>query len=457
MAEECEFVTLLGAITLDPSEFPSKHIDVTFYSYEQIPFLEAQLAQFHRLGNTKKQGMVEEKLKDMRERHAKVARVMRLEAERFMQKFPRELRDMVYRNLYVKSEEIKVWPRIIDNKIHICMPRDEAMYLSWHHVGPVALEAAEVFYRENTFHMNMQGDDSFQNIDAKRMVEVTAAFLNTDHYGTLPPESRTGPVPPMIQNFHISLPLIDRVSTQLLNGQFVDPFSIAMRGERHFGPPPSDLDFELEYQELFTQDDATDLRAWIWSLLHEYPFKKLTISYIGAVQRLLNAFRTLQPVVRKIRTWHPCLKLKVVELDSDAQWGPELDRDITDGFDDPSPADLENFETIGPRPLFELDFHSDPLVAAVGWYKRDREVPITDHLISAGGMAYMRVLMKEYNDAREFCAVHMQTLREIAKMKREVEDMTPEARAIRFAFFPRVMQQFTAQPLVPIPVGEFSG
>ncbi|KAF2397634.1 hypothetical protein EJ06DRAFT_550674 [Trichodelitschia bisporula] len=68
--------------------------------------------------------------------HRKVAKVLRLDAELFMQKLPRELRIMVYRELYVKSEEIKVWPRIIDNKIHIHMPRDEAMYLRWQFVSP---------------------------------------------------------------------------------------------------------------------------------------------------------------------------------------------------------------------------------------------------------------------------------------------------------------------------------
>ena len=119
--------------------------------------------------------------------HEQGAKVLRRKAQA-LAALPREMRDAIFEQIYVQKNPIVVSCSRHGNGLLFDMPKDTALYMSSLHVGEsLAREAAEIFWKSNTFTFNI--GSAYRSFRPRHgsglwVQSELDEWSTTDHYGS---------------------------------------------------------------------------------------------------------------------------------------------------------------------------------------------------------------------------------------------------------------------------------
>jgi hypothetical protein len=336
---------------------------------------------------------------------------------------PREMRDAIFEQLYVEAEPVDVtWSRIGDNII-FDMPKDKALYLSEWHVGPqIAMEAAEIFYRRNTFLFNQfrphcsHGERTRKGLTEQRFDQ----WFDTDHFGS-------GVTPRgLVRKIDLQLLFATEYHLETVNYSTTSVFCI-----------PDHAKFEAQCDENRAAYNAFDNRAQLDYLSNLDGLQELHITALYEQHYCDQLNRLISPYVRRIKA----NGIKVAVHYSAAWVDVTFDgnEEFTNFFDEPSANDYKIFEQVARRPKTPNPNNcDDPILSWWDWAQGQTEQVLYDNLAVNPG--FVRVWLQEHFEVYTFYQKNKNLLRELDRIKVDVEGQNARMKAIGLRYFNRIVE-----------------
>jgi hypothetical protein len=355
---------------------------------------------------------------NLREGHEEVAKKLQVKAK-VLSALPREMRDAIFEQLYIREEPIEVeWSRIGDNII-FKMPKDEALYLSAWHVGAqIAGEAAEIFYKHNLFAFNALDADpphwTLSRNDREMTQEKFEQWFDTDHFGSgIKPRG------------------------------LVRKIDLYFREASHYynvwcsSTLPSHRGFETEYDKQHQMDAKFDHRAQLEYLSTIEGLQEIRISCPIDGDNSDILCRLISPVVRQLKV----NRVKVViRRRSYSEYNAiEHGSDFSSYFDEPSAEDYVAFEKVTGRGKFHNpNEYEDVLLAWWDLVKESRGCGVYN--IPDVNPGFVRVWLTEHIEVYNFHQKNRNLLGELDGLKADVEWQESRAKAVRLRYYVRVTE-----------------
>jgi hypothetical protein len=377
---------------------------------------------------------LESKLAKLKAGHEEGAKVLRQKALA-LAALPREMRDAIFEQIYIKDTAIEVtWSRLGNNHIFE-MPKDTGLYMSSLHVGPeLAREAAEIFYKRNTF--------TFVRAASKYATGYNLGFSHweraqldswfaRDHYGS-------GVVPTdFIRNLEIRL----------------DPpghsFNGALLYSWENNSNETKLCNHIAMESLCDnvsqdwQDYRSRLRGFLqYSTLQQVRF---VVSPLG--HAFDTVVRIINPVVREFQAAGVKVILQQYTQKTRDTAAEELD--LSNIFEVPSDEDLaayfartqrkSTFVDDPERDTFDTWKIIDSGAHAISTIGNDM---VDAYVAETEKREFMRVWMHEHYEMYKFLKRDHELFRMVGDMVREFRSLDPEERDLRWRLYPRIMSHF---------------
>jgi hypothetical protein len=337
---------------------------------------------------------------------------------------PREMRDAIFEQLYVRETAIEVHCYRLGQKTVFDMPTDEALYLSQLHVGrEVASEAADIFYKRNLFQFSTASARSAAKVDWSK--DTFEQWWDTDHYGSdIVPRDIVRRV-----NLKMQGPLDDGFDS---TKELTSP-SLIFQISGH-------LLFEAQYTNFHnihasqpnnTLWDHRDQLRYLLSLdsLHEVHLTA-PVATVCADQLL----RLLSPYVLQ-------LKEKSVKVFVECIFPSGDIKDVSHFFDTPSQEDQILFETVSGRPRHQiLGTEIDPVAA---WWALSLKRSRSNYGLESVEPGFVRVWLHEHYDVFQFYRRHRVLVEQLERIKDDVEMQDQETRRIRRDHYARVIDMMS--------------
>jgi hypothetical protein len=352
--------------------------------------------------------------------HEEVANKLQLKAKA-LAALPREMRDAIFEQLYIQDHPIEVKSSRIGDNVVFQMPKDKALYLSKWHVGPqVASEAAIIFYKYNTFVFNSEIGCSYGRGRIDITAEKLEQWLDTDHFASgMTPRG-------MVRKIKIHL---RGGNHYFLNTTTWDGTTPKIPGHAKF---ESQVDENRIVHNEFDQRGQLDYLSKIEGL-HEICI--VVLKETGLCDQLN---RLISPCIRQIRENGTNVVVQRVHCVTDWEENPSEDKVVTHFFDEPSADDYKTFEEItGRGKTHNPNKYEDPMLAWWDWAKEKKDYDL--YHSESVNPAFVRVWLQEHFEAYTFYQKNKNLLRELDRIKADVEWQEATTKDIRLKYYNRVV------------------
>lgn len=375
---------------------------------------------------------LESKLAKLQAGHEAGAAIIRQKATG-LAALPKELRDAIFEMMYVEKTPVEIsWSRV-GSKFLFEMPKDPGLYMSVLHVGlQLAREAAEIFYKHNTFTFVRIANNrncynpGFSNWEAEHL----SSWFDTDHYGS-------GCTPKdFVRKLEIRL----------------DPPGYCFNDGVYYswsGDNAIKLCNHIEMENLCSNvtRDWQDYRGRL-RFLHE-SLEGTLLQHINIVvppqgDRFDTVARIINPFIRTTREIG--LKVTFEQYTPETGDSPAEQVDLSDIFDTPSDSDYaEYFARTERKSTFEDDPERDMFDTwkLVDAGSHDVQV-INDKAIDAYNVetvkkGFLRTWMHEHHEMYKFICRQGDQYLIIKEMASEIRGLSSEQRQIRRQMYSRMM------------------
>jgi hypothetical protein len=363
---------------------------------------------------------LESKLTKLKASHEEAAKVLRQRALA-LAALPREMRDAIFEQIYVQDTPIEVtWSRLGNNYVFE-MPKDSALYMSSLHVGTdLAHEAAEIFYKRNTFTFD---EPSFSHWTQAQL----DSWFSRDHYGS-------GIMPKdFIRNLEIRM---------YQPGYCYNNAIVYVSGPNSF---VSKLCNHLQFEDICdnVSQDWQDYRPLLRSLLRYETLQHIRFIIPQLGDRFDTAARILNPIVRELRATG-------VKVTFEYKYRVETDLDLNESriFDEPSDDDFaEYYQVTQRRSVFvdnpERDLFETWKIIDSGKHQSSAASEMPDaFLAESGKFGFMRVWLHEHYEMHKLHKRDRELLRTVEKMVEEFRLLPSEERDMRRRLYSKIMEHF---------------
>lgn len=338
------------------------------------------------------------------------------------------MRDAIFEQIYVKKHPIEVTYIRHGNQFVYEMPKDTALYMSALHVGEtLAREAAEVFYKYNTFTFirgpSIPRNNSNSDFGAWNKSQLEEWFA-TDHHGSNVTPSEH------VRNLEIRC---DRL------GYYFDGAALS-----NWRTNTEKCCNHIAFEELIKgipTDSVHDYRERLRSLSRYPTLKHVHFEVTNRYGRFDALARMLNPIVRELRDIGKKVTLAQQHFTDHVEYS-----DLSSIFDDPTDKDYAEYYQITQRDsVFKDDPNRDIFdtweVIDVGHHAcQDMGENIVNAFMPTdSNIGFMRVWLAEHHEMCKFMARDFEIYKTVDALVMEYKQLSAEERSLRRRFYPRIL------------------
>ena len=360
--------------------------------------------------------------------HEQGAKVLRRKAQA-LAALPREMRDAIFEQIYVQKNPIVVSCSRHGNGLLFDMPKDTALYMSSLHVGEsLAREAAEIFWKSNTFTFNI--GSAYRSFRPRHgsglwVQSELDEWSTTDHYGS--------GNPPQDYIRHASL-RINRLS------YYYDAALTSDWQMSHVDKICNHIYFESICRDVVA-GSLHDYRERLRSFLGFSGLKSLKVEIGDLWHRFDTVARILNPIARDFRQ----ADVKFM-LDQPAMHEGAEHFELSHIFDTPSEEDYaEYYQETQRRSVFSDDpkrdvFDSWTVIDSGFHATTDLGTMVKAYMPGDRKFGFMRVWLQEHHEMIKFLSRDFEGYMSIERLVQEFRLLTPDEQDLRRRFIPRILK-----------------